>query len=163
VSKQPSTNGNHEIARRLLEQGLSLREVSETFGVSKTTIRRWALPGANDRDHAWSRAWKERHREHCRAYDHQYRLDHLKPCPDCGRPMEPASTRCQACRLEFSQIRRSVIAGMYEDGWPLREIAATLNSTVESITVDLHRLRLDGRVGYRYHAYEPVGWQPAPV
>lgn len=146
-----ANNGvNREVALRLYAAGWRQVDIAEQLGHSPTTIRRWVLPGATEQDRRNSRAWKARNREHCREYDHGYHQRTRKTCPQCAQPMSGDSKLCRQCRTKNAELRRTIIIGCWNDGWTIREIAAVLDSTPNSLGVTLVRLRQAGRIGYRY-------------
>ena len=139
-----------ELAKRFIARGWSYRRTANVLGVSAATIQRWVKPEFAEQQLVASRAWKADHRKDTRAYDHEY-LDRVKiPCPWCENRMEPTSEMCQDCHESIAETKRSVIIGCYEGDWPLREIAAVLETTANTVHVEIHRLRRAGRVGYRY-------------
>lgn len=142
-----------EVARRLYEAGWTQTEIARDFGVSQTTVRRWVLPGVREAELIVSRDWKARNKEHLKAYDRAYNHAHRHPCPQCGELMSQDATLCQACRHANNETRTSIIIGCHRDGWKVKEIAAVLGSTPQSLGVTLHRLRRAGLVGYRHRGY----------
>jgi hypothetical protein len=61
-----------------------------------------------------------------------------------------------------SALEQQLIA-LYEDGWPLREIARSLGRHKRTITRQLARLRASGRVDRRAPAREPRPPAPLPA
>lgn len=144
---------DHEIARRLYEHGWTLSEIGRDFGVSATTVRRWILPGVREEELVVSRAWKERNKERLKTYDRKYRVAQRKPCPRCRKLMSGDSTLCRECRRRDAETRNSIVVGLYQDGWPLKEIAQTLGTTINSLSVTINRLRRNQQIGYRHYGY----------
>jgi hypothetical protein len=71
-------------ARRMREEGVSNAEIAARFGVSKSTVCRWTVPGALERERASSLAAKQRRR---------------RPCPRCGGRVDitRAGELCRTC------------------------------------------------------------------
>jgi ribosomal protein S14 len=71
-------------ARRMREEGVSNAEIAARFGVSKSTVCRWTVPGAIERERASSLAAKQRRR---------------RPCPRCGGRVDitRAGELCRTC------------------------------------------------------------------
>jgi predicted transcriptional regulator len=139
-----------EVARRLVARGWSYKRTGRALGVSPQTVGRWVNPGLAERSRAGSLAWKRAHRKRTKAYDRQYAIDVKTPCPWCDGEKEPDRVMCQRCRQAIADFRHSLAIGMYEEGWPVTEIAATLETTRNSMSVTLHRLHRRGLLGYRY-------------
>jgi transcriptional regulator len=140
----------HEIARRLRAKGWRYNRIAKALGVSINTVRRWADSDVRETDKAVSRAYKAAHREEMRAYDRRWNRDSKHPCPWCDGEASYGHKICKACHSSIAETKRSVIVGCYEDGWPIGEIAEALGTTRNSLSVEVNRLRRQGRIGYRY-------------
>lgn len=132
------------------ERGTGLREIADRFGVSCATASRWTSQGGRDRDRAKSRAWKRRNVEWVREYDaRRYEMRKVE-CPECGELMGPESERCQLCVSDDRERRRTAIERLWREGLKIREIAEELNTTPNTVGVEIQRMRTDGRdVPYR--------------
>lgn len=127
------------------ERGVVLREIADRFGVSIATARRWTDPESLEKDRERSRAWKRRNRERVREYDAaRYQMRKVE-CPECGELMMPESERCQACVSDERERRCVAIERMWREGLKLREIAEQLNTTLTVISVEISRMRAEGR------------------
>lgn len=110
-------------AMRLRAQGLSVRAIAEAVGKSKSTVGALLTPSL---------------------------------C-DCGTPKVHHAMRCDSCRRKDEKWRQErideLVAGMFDDGWPLKEIADVLGRTVgtpcragAAIGPELDRARARGLV-----------------
>lgn len=133
----------------LREAGLSYREIGHYLGVSAPTVIRWLNPGSNERSRAMSRAWKERNRDVNRARDRQRQQDTRDPCPTCGTLKFPSSSECEGCVHARAAARRTLIEGMWADGWTIREIGAALGVDFK-MQIGHLRLRDGYDLPYRY-------------
>lgn len=88
----------------------------------KTRVRR-EDPASAEQDRAIARRWKAAHREQNRARD---RASQHRPCPHCGQPHNRQRRICIGCFRAVSAVRRSLVEGMWADGWSGREIEAVL-------------------------------------
>jgi hypothetical protein len=77
-------------------------------------------------------------------------------CEICGAVTWKRLKRCpqHAVIHEVAEARRAHIVEMWEAGLLIREIAAELGTTRDSLACEIDRLRKAGRIGYRYKAYE---------
>lgn len=140
-------------AKTMRERGIKLTEIADRFGVSVSTISRWTSPGGRDRDRESSRAWKRRNAERVREYAaHRYKMRKVE-CPECGELMGPGSERCQSCVSDDRERRRNAIERLWHEGLKIREIAEELDTTPQTVGVEIHHMRADGRdVPHRYRA-----------
>lgn len=92
----------HAEARRLRAEGLTVREIAEALGKGHSTVGDVLAP--------------------CRCACGQVRTRKAEKCADCRN----ADKRWLAERVE------ELVAGMYDDGWPLKDIAAVLGRSVPS-------------------------------
>lgn len=138
-----------ERAVKLREAGLSYPEIARYLRRGVGTIHRWCNPETQDRGRETSRAWKAANRERVRDYAEAHKH---RPCPNCGGPMKRhGANQCRECRAATEITCYSLIEGMWADGWALREIAAALGRTENSVHVTFHRMRRDGwDLPYRY-------------
>lgn len=61
------------------------------------------------------------------------------------------SSLCRKCRHATEDVRRSLIEGMWANGWLTREIADALDTNTNSISVTIIRMRKVGwSVPHRY-------------
>lgn len=107
------------------------------------------------------RKTREKRRARRQEIDREYSARRRATCEVCGQECGigtgragHAARRCRPCSLSIVDTKYSAIEGMYEDGWPVRLIAAALGYGPTSVPPELHRLRKMGRIGYRYKAYE---------
>lgn len=107
-------------------------------------LLRHADPGHAERDREVSRRWKAQNRERNRARDRQYSRDIRDPCPHCGQLKGRDQSQCLGCCETTIRARRSLIEGMWADGWTMREIAGALGTTRDSLSVTMVRMRRDG-------------------
>jgi hypothetical protein len=80
-------------------------------------------------------------------------------CTGCGGPMGIGSAKhggalCRGCVERRADARIARIADLYNAGYKLREIAAELGTSLNSIRRETFRARQRGLIGYRYKAYE---------
>lgn len=83
-----------ELKRRafeLYEEGLSCKKIGSELDVPSTTIRRWVVPGENERSMRVSRAYKARQK---------------KRCIDCGAKVWMTSVRCPQCASKAQRSKR---------------------------------------------------------
>jgi hypothetical protein len=106
--------------------------------------RRRAKPGGAERDRVVSRRWKDEHREANRARDRRRALERRNACPNCGTLKRRTSAECEGCVIATIAVRRSLIEGMWADGWLLKEIAAALGSSKDSVGVTINSMRAEG-------------------
>lgn len=77
-------------------------------------------------------------------------------CEVCGEVTWKHRKRCREHSLqrEAALARRNEIIRRYEVGEPLRDIADAIGTTVESLAVDLNRIRKSGYpLPYRHRGY----------
>lgn len=142
---------DREVAKHLYARGWGIRDIAQALDLNTTTVYRHVKPGAIEKDRQQSRRWKARNKHRTRQYDHDYHRRTRKPCPQCRQPMSADSTLCRACRAANAAARHSMIIGLYQDGMPLKEIAKTVGTTINSLSVTLNRLRATNQIGYRYN------------
>lgn len=110
-------------ARRLHEQGKGYKAIGTQLGISRDRAR--ALVG--------------------------------RTCPSCGERMGRRSQTCLACRPNSRQgpqtwERRAIVAGMWQGGATIREIAAELGTTPNTVGRELHQYRAEGiELPFRHH------------
>lgn len=129
------------------------REMPYTLsrGMCRRCYKAWKR--ATDPDYAarareHSRAWKDRNREANRARD---RATMHRPCPKCGGPMKRQRSQCKKCYDAEFLASRNALAAMWHDGATLAEIAAALDTTIESVGATMVRMRRAGwDLPYRY-------------
>lgn len=126
-------------ALALRARGMPYRAIADEVGVSYPTAYRWLNPDYAAMDRAKAKRWKDNHREVNRARDRarDHALRH--PCPTCGSPT--SLDQCRSCR-QMARCER--IAALWRGGASLRGIAAELNTTPGSISVEMARMRADG-------------------
>lgn len=107
---------DEKIARavELRGQDVRLGEIAIYLGVGRTTIRRWTDPDYAD----WDRKWR---RERGTA-----------SCPNCGATYWTHNAACAGCRNATSEVRRTLVEGMWADGWVRSEINAVLGLSSKS-------------------------------
>lgn len=102
------------------------------------------------RDLESSREWKRRNKQHTKQYDAIYRESHRKQCPTCGGEMGMhATVGCRACVEKQWDARRDQMVMLYKSGMKVADIASELGTTVNSLNVQLVRLRKHGLIGRR--------------
>lgn len=135
-------------AIELREQGVVPREIAQYLsGVSTSTVYRWTTPSyiVKDADR------RDRTRVARREDDRRRAMDSKVKCPHCETLHPPEYGMCRGCHAATANVRWSLIAGMWADGWAAREIAAAIGTTLGSLRVMIHRMRRDGwDVPYRY-------------
>lgn len=111
-------------------------------------------------DHERKRRWEKAHR---------------LPCPNCGAPMAAGTMKadgspaqrvkrngrvrlCRECRRAEQRggrsARRAEIQRLWDSGLMIREIAEELDTTSNTIGVEMARMRKDGwKLEYRYGSY----------
>ena len=58
----------------------------------------------------------------------------IRYCDLCGSKLtRKAKHLCGSCRSEWKQIKLSVMAGMWDDGWTLKEIAEGIGTSRQSV------------------------------
>lgn len=147
--------GRIEEAQRLRERGLSYPQIAAQMGVGIATAHRWVNHEQYERDRGTSRDWKSRNRDHKLAYDREYDRTHRATCAQCGAPRSRRvnADLCAQCVAERAQQRANRIVELYEQGVSLAAIASEFGCSRGTISVDLDRLRKNGRVGYRNRGY----------
>jgi hypothetical protein len=103
------------------------KEIAAYFGVSQATISRWTRAGAVEHDRARSRAWKARNREANRERDRASARSARGRglCSECGMPKGiggAGNARCMGCISATAEVRRTLVEGMWAEGWTCREI-----------------------------------------
>jgi DNA-directed RNA polymerase specialized sigma24 family protein len=144
-----------EQAAQLRTQGLTYAEIATTLSISPRTAFRWLNPDDEARCRKVSLAWKDRNRETNRARDNAYsaRLDVRGRCTTCDGPMGIGQKRdgtCDGCIDARARERERRFVDLYNAGLPLSDIAARMGTTRNALGVLAHRLRREGRIGYRY-------------
>lgn len=133
-------------ALELHEAGVSDREIGECLGVAGSTVWKWRHPERR-------KEMDKRDRENRADARLQWNRDNAHvPCPICGGPMARATRgRCSVCRANAEHARKSCIQDMWHEGRTLAEIAAALDTTVDSLGVTMVRMRRQGwELPYRY-------------
>lgn len=131
---------------------MSTREIAERLDVPYKTVWNALNP---ERARELSARSRERHREKRRAYDRERTRNLRTICETCGNPCGAGSAnrntkRCMPCRKAKRSARDDQIVAMYQEGMPLREIAARLGWARNGLSRYVARLRREGRIGYRY-------------
>jgi hypothetical protein len=76
----------------------------------------------------------------------------------CGASKGNGSKRCLGCHQAVTEVRESLVEGMWADGWSIEQISQALGRTYVrggrsvGIAALLHRLRAQDRLPYRYAA-----------
>jgi len=138
-----------EIAKRMRAGGFKIREVAVALDVGNTTVVRWSNAEAERKMRKRARQYKIDNRAHCRAYDKRRNEEIKVPCPVCGEPYG-GKIMCTDCRISVAETRHSLIAGMYNDGWPMAEMALAMECTVNALGPTMHKMRARGQLGWRY-------------
>jgi transposase len=133
-------------AQQMREGGALLREIGEALGVTTSAVSKWLDP---EKAREWNRLGNAKRGPAKRAEEN--RLDG-RPCPECGAPRKRGCARratlCRDCRRrlihEARVARRGRIGEMWRAGASRRAIAAALQSTPQSIGVEIARMRGDG-------------------
>jgi transposase len=129
--------------------GKSVRQIAAEFGVSTTTVYRWADPAYLARQNASQRRWKRRNAERVRAGWESY-LGRVAPrCSRCGGPLgSPSGQRepvvCGGCLEEATAERRRRVKELALRGLSPTAIVARLALPSWIVANDLHRLRGGG-------------------
>lgn len=151
-------------ARQCLRAGYSWAKAGEAVGKTDAGVRYWLEPGFRERvyarhkewrqrnperDRASARAWKHRNKERVRAVDNAYRADPARRgrCRECGGLMGIGCFKdgiCQPCRTDIAEQRRWALIKMWNGGATIREMAAALDTTLNTMGVWMARLRADG-------------------
>jgi transposase len=146
-------------ARTLRKKGLKYREIGARLGISTKLAWEWVNPekvqATNRRRRRAKREWER----HWLASDASRAI-----CARCGKKMGRGSARphlqernaravesqqrtCSGC----AEDRRELTIALYREGLPLKVIADRLDTTINSLGVDLVRLRKQGYdLPYRY-------------
>lgn len=103
---------------------LSRRELAVQFGVSKTSVAR-VLNSASVRE---SRTADPRRARQKRAWDKENAESFKNTCR-CGDLKSKESLRCDQCKKAWIATRRSLVEGMWADGWTLTEIGEVLGKS----------------------------------
>lgn len=133
--------------QKLRKAGLTYEEIAERVGVSNTTACRWCNPEYNKNAQRRTREWRAKNREYLKKASRRYHLSKSKPCKTCKGRVNGVSTTgiCQKCRYKEAAARRRKLIQLYKQGKPLKEIAKALNTTVNTVSVEVVRAR---RAGY---------------
>jgi hypothetical protein len=104
-------------------------------------------PGVQ-RERESQRAWKAANPDRVEAM----RLAYRGTCVDCGDPTRRSTTeRCIPCEIVRRQARFPEIMRRWEAGESIREIAAAMGTTKNSLGVTIVRMRKAGwELPYRY-------------
>jgi DNA-binding CsgD family transcriptional regulator len=152
-----------EKAQLLRVKGLTYQEIGDRLGVHFSTVYKWLNPSKTREYNKKDEARPGRKAEKKQWYD----LNRAA-CPECGSDMGCGSTipsrrpaRCSTCHFfslaERKEARDNKIEQWWAEGLTLVEIAARLDSTVNSIGTSINRLRAAGRpLPYRRAVY-PAG------
>lgn len=150
----------HEQARRLAAEhpDWSHARIAAEFGVTASAVWKALNP---DKTRELLRAQNARRRDAKRAWERQNmrRPENRATCELCGLPCgigQPNARRCHDCIMEIAVTRESIVAGMYLDGWTLREISQALGyAESSSAGAVLHRMRrLGWDLPYRHADYD---------
>lgn len=133
---------------------ITLREIAAECGVTTSAVWKALNPDITRKRNAVDRAKRlDRRRE----VDRDYRERMRAPCAVCGQPCGVGTGRpyravkdrhCADCWQLDAEVRAALLVGMYNDGWPLKDIADAFGVT--NVAPELDRLRKAGRIGYRY-------------
>lgn len=136
-------------ARHLRQRGWTFKEIALQLGCSKTTAYHLATGASRPQPT----------REQKRRCDDRHRA----PCPRCGAPRKQQSAfpskqgpgLCASCRRDDrtaqKEARRAQILDLWNRGLSTKEIAARIDTTANTIHVEIHRMRAEGiPVEYRY-------------
>lgn len=130
--------------RRLRELNRSYGQIAAEAGTSTSSVYRVLQPKAVAATQRKRRAAKQRWQ------DENYR----GRCYCGAQTNNRECKRCQACeraqRAALHELILDVVEAMYEEGWPVREMAEAFgHETPNGVGPWLAELRRAGRVGYR--------------
>lgn len=128
-------------ARKLREEGWTLRAIADRYGVTPSAVWRWCEPGFAERRKAYDAKYRAEHRESRNAQQRAYRHRTRPACPECGQPMWHKTTLCEGCRTDQVEARRRQIETWWAGGLSLREVADELGWTLPRLSVEVHRMR----------------------
>jgi transposase len=136
-------------ARELREQGMSMPRIGCEIGVSDSCVWKWLNPEkAQELQHKYDKTPQRAAQKRAWA-EHHYR----RPCAACGALMgvgvhRKGSTLCRTCWVASENARthrrRERIALMWNAGASVSRIARALDTTSNTINVEIDRMRKDG-------------------
>lgn len=154
--------------RLAAEEGLSVLAAAGMIRRHAASLRYWIVVGEKKRMTAKARRWRrenpkrrrelgrrgaaKRRREkgdEVRAARRAYsrRADRRGTCQRCGEMMGVDNSldgTCSACVLEIAEARRERIVALWGEGLSLKEIAAALETTANSIGTEMASMRRRG-------------------
>ncbi|HTE59686.1 MAG TPA: sigma factor-like helix-turn-helix DNA-binding protein [Solirubrobacteraceae bacterium] len=164
-----------ERARAMRADGQTLKEIGEQFGVTRERIRQ--LVGSPLREKTCERCGtrfetgRAGHRFCSRTCAVAAQHGRNRNC-ECGSPMSATATSCWDCTQTAHENvraeRRRLIAELWREGLPVREIAAKVGAANANVVgVEMARMRNTGwdlpprRAGWNGHSW-PTGLPPLP-
>lgn len=142
-----STPEQRALARQLRAKGHSLGMISYRVGFATTTILRWLDPEKAARYGAQSLQYRRENRTRLNEYSRAYARSHHKgTCPVCGRPtLQMGVKSCKPCLDADRDFVWREIETLWADGLSVKEIAAEMRRSAESVQGHLARMRKAGR------------------
>ena len=155
--------GEGLIVRRLYVSGKTVAAIGAARGYSTTKAYRLLNPEYAERDRSASRDYKAQNHDAMLAYGRAYGESNRKPCTGCGGSMGQLSALrgggvCRKCVAQERKRRDDEVVQLWHEGVSETGIAARTGTTRNAVSVRSHRLRREGRIGYRR-----AGWTKARV
>ena len=121
--------------------------ISYRVGFATTTILRWLDPEKAARYRAQSLQYRRENRKRLNDYSRRYARAHKKGrCPKCDRPTPQRGVKsCRSCLDADQDFVWREIESLWAEGLSVKEIAASMGRSAQSVGGHLTRMRRAGR------------------
>lgn len=137
-------------AREMREQGMTLDAVATEFGVSRQRIFQLIPTPERKCAECGESHFKQKFcSRECARRASNRKQSQGDTCPNCGGNKSPRSVLCSECRHQQTDAEReerwSTIERLWAEGLSLKEVAARMNTTANSMGGEFVRMRAAGR------------------
>ena len=126
-------------------EGAGYGLIADRLAIATSTAFRWVNPDAQKASLAYSRAYKDAHREQVRAQNRAYRATHKAECPQCGGEMLRETAHrggvCKPCHQDEADAKAREVERLWAAGLSHPEICARLGWSKGHLGAEIHRLR----------------------